>query len=112
MAVEDRVAFALMFLSDSKLNDYLKRLTQKLTEEGNLAGFLLTGMRICKMIYFTLYLFIARRHISGASMEGIQLLNRYLEITGDVQSCSLIAIKALTPKLLQENQVQVWIAKY
>lgn len=44
MAVEDRVAFALMFLSDSKLHDYLKRLTQKLTEEGNLAGFLLTGM--------------------------------------------------------------------
>lgn len=45
-------------------------------------------------------------------MEGIQLLNRYLEITGDAQSCSLIAIRALTPKLLQENQVQVWIAKY
>lgn len=44
MAVEDRVAFALMFLSDSKLHDYLKRLTQKLTEEGNLAGFLLTGV--------------------------------------------------------------------
>jgi hypothetical protein len=43
MAVEDRVAFALMFLSDSKLYDYLKKLTQKLCDEGNLAGFLLTG---------------------------------------------------------------------
>lgn len=52
------------------------------------------------------------QYILGASMEGIQLLNRYLEITGDAQSCSLIAIRALTPKLLQENQVQVWIAKY
>lgn len=50
--------------------------------------------------------------ILGASLEGIQLLNRYLEITGDVQSCSLIAIRALTPKLLQENQVQVWITRY
>ncbi|XP_043268495.1 GATOR complex protein MIOS-B [Venturia canescens] len=90
MAVEDRVAFALMFLSDSKLCDYLKKLTQKLSEEGNLAGFLLTG----------------------ASLEGIQLLNRYLEITGDVQSCSLIAIRALSPRLLQENQVEVWIASY
>ncbi|XP_031849285.1 GATOR complex protein mio isoform X3 [Nomia melanderi] len=87
MAVEDRVAFALMFLSDNKLNEYLKRLTQKLTDEGNLSGFLLTG----------------------ASLEGIQLLNRYLEITGDVQSCSLIAIRAFTAKLLQETQVQVWI---
>lgn len=45
-------------------------------------------------------------------MEGIPLLNRYLEITGDVQSCSLIAIRALTSKLLQDNQVQVWIARY
>lgn len=44
MAVEDRVAFALMFLSDNKLYEYLKKLTQKLTEEGNLAGFLLTGL--------------------------------------------------------------------
>ncbi|XP_076291746.1 GATOR complex protein mio isoform X1 [Lasioglossum baleicum] len=90
MAVEDRVAFALMFLSDNKLNEYLKRLTQKLTDEGNLSGFLLTG----------------------ASLEGIQLLNRYLEMTGDVQSCSLIAIRAFTPKLLQEAQVQVWITSY
>ncbi|XP_012282534.1 GATOR complex protein MIOS-B [Orussus abietinus] len=90
MAVEDRVAFALMFLSDGKLCEYLKKLTQKLTDEGNLAGFLLTG----------------------ASLEGILLLNRYLEITGDVQSCSLLAIRALPPKLLQENQVQVWIESY
>lgn len=44
MAVEDRVAFALMFLSDNKLCDYLKRLTKELCEEGNLAGFLLTGI--------------------------------------------------------------------
>ncbi|XP_053983472.1 GATOR complex protein MIOS [Hylaeus volcanicus] len=90
MAVEDRVAFALMFLSDNKLNEYLKKLTQNLTDEGNLSGFLLTG----------------------ASFDSIQLLNRYLEITGDVQSCSLIAIRAFTPKLLQENQVQVWITSY
>lgn len=44
MAVEDRVAFALMFLSDNKLCEYLRKLTQKLTEKGNLAGFLLTGI--------------------------------------------------------------------
>lgn len=43
MAVEDRVAFALMFLPDNKLIEYIKRLTQNLIDEGNLAGFLLTG---------------------------------------------------------------------
>lgn len=42
--MEDRVAFALIFLSDSKLYEYLKKLMQNLHEEGDLAGFLLTGM--------------------------------------------------------------------
>lgn len=46
MAVEDRVAFALTFLSDNKLNEYLKKLSQQLIEEGKLAGFLLTGKKI------------------------------------------------------------------
>lgn len=32
-----------MYLSDSKLAEYLKQLTLSLTEEGNLAGLLLTG---------------------------------------------------------------------
>lgn len=44
IAVEDRVAFACSFLSDVKLNEYLKQLTAKLTEEGDLAGILLTGL--------------------------------------------------------------------
>ena len=45
MAVEDRVAFALIFLSDNKLCEYLKKLTQQLTEDGCLDGFLLTGLK-------------------------------------------------------------------
>lgn len=45
-------------------------------------------------------------------MESIQLLSKYLEITSDVQSCTLIAIRTFPPKLLQENQVQVWITRY
>lgn len=43
MAVKDRLAFALMFLSDNKLHEYLKKLTQKVIEDGDLAGFLVTG---------------------------------------------------------------------
>ncbi|KAJ9588221.1 hypothetical protein L9F63_018385 [Diploptera punctata] len=90
VAVEDRVAFACTFLSDSKLNEYLKHLTSKLTEEGNLAGILLTG----------------------TSMEGVQLLQRYLDVTGDVQSVSLLAVRAFPPDLLQETSVQEWITSY
>lgn len=42
--MEDRVAFACTFLSDAKLQEYLKQLTARLTEEGDLAGILLTGL--------------------------------------------------------------------
>jgi hypothetical protein len=42
--VEDRVAFACTFLSDAKLQEYLEQLTARLTEEGDLAGILLTGV--------------------------------------------------------------------
>lgn len=51
MTVADRIAFALIFLSDNKLYEYLKRLTQKLIDEGDLAGFLLTGMQVKYVLY-------------------------------------------------------------
>lgn len=44
MTVDDRVAFACIFLPDNKLNDYLKSLTMTLIYEGNLDGILLTGI--------------------------------------------------------------------
>jgi hypothetical protein len=52
MAVEDRVAFALTFLSDLRLAEYILSLTTKLTEEGDLAGLLLTGIH-----YFWAFIF-------------------------------------------------------
>lgn len=38
------MAFACCFLSDVKLSEYLRTLTSKLTEEGDLGGILLTGI--------------------------------------------------------------------
>lgn len=91
MAVEDRVAFACMFLSNSRLGDYLTHLTEMLIQEGDLAGILLTGAR----------------------SEGIPLLQRYLDITGDVQSVSLIAIRTFSPYLLEKDAtLNEWISSY
>ncbi|KDR16180.1 GATOR complex protein MIOS [Zootermopsis nevadensis] len=90
VAVEDRVAFACTFLSDVKLNEYLKQLTAKLTEEGDLAGILLTG----------------------TSSDGVQLLQRYLDVTRDVQSVSLLAVRVFPRELLLDSRVQNWIDSY
>lgn len=43
MAIQDRVAFACNYLSDTRLMEYLERLKTRLTEAGNLDGILLTG---------------------------------------------------------------------
>ncbi|KAL0278558.1 UNVERIFIED_CONTAM: hypothetical protein PYX00_000352 [Menopon gallinae] len=90
MAVKDRVAFACIFLSDLKLSEYLLKLSEKLTEEGNLDGILLTG----------------------ASVEGAKLLQRYLDATGDVQSVSLLAIRAFPLEIQMDQNVQNWIVSY
>lgn len=49
MLVEDRVGFACIFLPDNKLYEYLRKLSDKLMDEGNLDGILLTGARAIKL---------------------------------------------------------------
>ncbi|GBM89755.1 GATOR complex protein MIOS-A, partial [Araneus ventricosus] len=44
IAVQDRMAFACLYLNDRKLVDFLEGLRKKMTETGNLDGILLTGL--------------------------------------------------------------------
>lgn len=90
MDLEDCVAFACTFLSDAKLSEYLLKLTEKSVNEGDLAGVLLTG----------------------ASADGAKLLQRYLDRTGDVQSVSLLAIRAFPIDIQKDQNVQNWIVSY
>lgn len=90
IAVEDRVAFACTFLSDVKLGDYLTKLADRLTEDGNLAGILLTG----------------------TTPDGVKLLQRYLDLTGDVQSVSLLAVRAFSCENQLDSSMQNWIESY
>ena len=51
--------------------------------------------------------------LSGARSEGIPLLQRYLDITGDVQSVSLIAIRTFSPHLLEKDTtLNEWISRF
>ncbi|XP_018335553.1 GATOR complex protein MIOS [Agrilus planipennis] len=89
MLVEDRVAFACTFLSDGKLLDYLKALAMELTEEGNLDGLLLTGN----------------------NSDGMQLLQQYLDVTGDIQTTALIVVKAFPIESYTEKSKE-WVTSY
>lgn len=43
MEVIDKVAFACLYLPDTKLTEYIDRITADLVGKGNLDGLLLTG---------------------------------------------------------------------
>ncbi|XP_037294415.1 GATOR complex protein MIOS isoform X1 [Manduca sexta] len=90
MRLEDRVAFACIFLSDAKLHEYVKHTCDQLVEQGDLSGILLTG----------------------TSPEGISLLQRWVEVSGDVQSAALLAARCFTPDLLKDHRVQHWLDSY
>ncbi|XP_064613766.1 GATOR2 complex protein MIOS-A-like [Liolophura sinensis] len=90
MQIQDRVAFACIFLSDIKLADYIDRLTARLTEEGDLGGILLTGL----------------------TTEGVTLLEKYVDNTGDVQSAALACISTFPSEIAKDKRVQAWIDNY
>lgn len=85
------MAFACQYLSDPKLTEYIKTMIQTCIKFGDLHGLLLTG----------------------ATNDGITLLQSYLDFTDDVQTVALISIKFLPKDLLQEDtNVQYWIQSY
>ncbi|XP_038220759.1 GATOR complex protein MIOS-B [Zerene cesonia] len=90
MRLEDRVAFACVYLSDARLHDYVQATADQLLQQGDLAGVLLTGI----------------------SPEGVSLLQRWLERSGDVQSGALLAARCCPPELLRDPRVAHWLDSY
>uniref|UniRef100_A0A8D7ZYA5 WD repeat-containing protein mio n=1 Tax=Culex pipiens TaxID=7175 RepID=A0A8D7ZYA5_CULPI len=90
ISLSDRMAFACNFLSDLKLAEYIKGMVANCIETGDLNGLLLTG----------------------ATNDGIKLLQSHLDRTEDVQTVALIAARFLTSDLLTDYRVQYWICTY
>lgn len=89
LSVSDRMAFACQFLCDTKLTEYVKEMIKKCIECGDLNGLLLTG----------------------ATAEGITLLQSYLNWTDDVQTVALISTKFLSKDLITDYSIQYWISR-
>ncbi|RXM29190.1 WD repeat-containing protein mio [Acipenser ruthenus] len=90
LAVQDRVAFACMFLSDSQLPRYIEKLASKMKEAGNLEGILLTGL----------------------TKDGVDLMESYVDRTGDVQTASFCMLKGSPGEVVKDSRVQCWIENY
>ncbi|XP_025204339.1 GATOR complex protein MIOS [Melanaphis sacchari] len=89
--LEDRIAFASIFLSDIKLTEYINTITDKLLDQGNLTAIFLTG----------------------SSPDVVPLLQRYLDSTGDIQTVSILVLKTIPSEIVHENTVMMsWINSY
>ncbi|XP_052741248.1 GATOR complex protein MIOS isoform X2 [Bicyclus anynana] len=88
--LEDRVAFACTYLADAPLHEFVARTGEELRARGSLAALLLTGV----------------------SADGVGVLQRWLERSGDVQSAALVAARCCPPELLRDARVAAWLAEY
>lgn len=91
--IEDRVAFACKYLPDNKLNQFLETLSTKLSNAGDLDGILLTGI----------------------SSDGINLLEKYVNQTTDVQTASLVIVNCvprISSEVSKDARVLSWIENY
>lgn len=87
ISMSDRMAFACMYLNDRQLSEYVKYLIQNSINTGDLHGLLLTG----------------------ATVDGIQLLQAFVDKTDDVQTAALIGAKIMPSQCLKDNRLQTWI---
>ncbi|KGL74395.1 WD repeat-containing protein mio [Tinamus guttatus] len=90
VAVRDRVAFACKFLSDAQLNRFIEKLTNEMKDAGNLEGILLTGL----------------------TKDGVDLMESYVDRTGDVQTASYCMLQGSPSDVLKDERVQYWIENY
>lgn len=90
MRLEDRVAFACVYLGDGALHEYVARLWAELRARGELGALLLCGV----------------------SADGVGALQRWLERSGDVQSAALLAARCGGAELLRDERVRAWLAAY
>jgi hypothetical protein len=86
----DRVGFACSFLPDTKLISFIQDLTVEMNKKGDLDGVLLTGMTI----------------------HAIPMLQRYLDMTGDVQTISVLAIRTMAQEIPSSVLLKFWIERY
>lgn len=90
LILADRVAFSLLYLPDDKLNNYLIETMSFLVDNGDLNGILLTGI----------------------TSDGLSLLQRYIEISSDIQSVSLIVLHSLPSAICNNPRAQLWVECY
>lgn len=88
----DRVAFACLYLPDEKLCSFVNRYWEKAFHDGDISSIYLSG---------------------ASSSEAVDLLQQYVDLTGDIQTVSWICLLYMPIEILNSNEsVQNWMSCY
>ncbi|KAK6363369.1 hypothetical protein TWF730_000802 [Orbilia blumenaviensis] len=89
LPIRERLGIALRFLEDDELSAYIDDFTMMVIRDGEPEGILLTGV----------------------TEKAIDLLQVYVNKTGDVQTAALVASFAV-PKYFVDHRVDLWVDSY
>ncbi|CAO3636556.1 unnamed protein product [Cunninghamella blakesleeana] len=88
--LNERLIIALRFLDDDQLTMYLVRLMDIMIADGNISGLILTGL---------------------STTRGIDLLERMVNISGDIQTAALL-VSFVLPRRIQDARAEEWIERW
>lgn len=89
LPLRERMAVALRVLDDEQMTIYLNQTLEKLVQEGDVEGVVVTGL----------------------TLKGVDLLERALDRYGDVQTASLV-MSYIVPKRFKDIRVEDWVENY
>ncbi|KAI0630074.1 hypothetical protein C8Q77DRAFT_1219729 [Trametes polyzona] len=88
LPLRERLAIALQFLDDKDMSAYLRRVSDRCIHDGDIDGLFITGL----------------------TNSGMDLLQTYLDLSGDVQTVALLS--ALPPTRAQDARAARWLDSY
>ncbi len=86
--LRERLAIAFQFLGDKELTAYLRRIVQRGAQHGEIETLL----------------------VSGLTPQGMDILQTYLDTSGDIQTVALLAV--LNPARARDKRVERWLDAY
>ncbi|KAL5528601.1 hypothetical protein ACEPAF_7737 [Sanghuangporus sanghuang] len=89
LPLRERLAIALRFLDDKELTSYLRRVAEDYKSKGRIEGLIVTGL----------------------TMLGLDLLQNYVDINGDVQTAALLS-SYVSPGRLKDARAECWLDAY
>jgi len=96
LPVRERLAVAFQFLDDKALSSFLRSVADQAVQRGDLTGLIVTGF----------------------TAQGMEILQKYMDVTGDVQTAAVISCLRVPSlishngKVLTKSIVDRWVEAY